>query len=268
MRWLRQQAQAQEAKGGDWRDVVDGLRPHLQAIWRDLPLPSRRSFLRHASSYWEVHRHRMPPSSFERISAAQDQGRFRLLRGRYESVEVTPDGTLLARIAKPDGRQKVLPVRCVIDCRGIRRDPERHATPLVAHLLAAGAARVDALRLGLDVGPDCAIRDSVGAASGRLFALGPASRAAFWEITAIPDIRSQAATLAERILRRAVERPGADESVQHRSLGSAHYRPRPRRQDSTDPEAREDYILPTGQSRRDLLPEGRSLEWPEPLPSS
>ncbi len=268
MRWLREQVREHESLGGDWRDAVDGLRPHLQAIWRDLPLPSRRSFLRHASSYWEVHRHRMPPSSFERINDAQDQGRFRLLRGRYESVDVTPDGTLLAHIAGPDGRQKVLPVRCVIDCRGIRRDPERHATPLVAHLLAAGAARVDPLRLGLDVGPDCSVRDASGAASERLFALGPASRAAFWEITAIPDIRFQVAALAERIMHRVVAQPGKDESVRLGTLGPTSSRSRTRRQDGTDPRDGEEYSFLTGHGRRDLLPKAISLEWPEPPPSS
>jgi uncharacterized NAD(P)/FAD-binding protein YdhS len=38
-----------------------------------------------------------------------------------------------------------------------------------------------------------------GCASGRLYAVGPVSRAAFWEITAIPDIREQVAALAARL---------------------------------------------------------------------
>ena len=200
MRWLRERARTQQAAGGDWRDVVDGLRPHLQAIWRDLPLSSRRSFLRHASPFWEVHRHRMPPASHERLMQARAIGRLRLLRGRFEEAEMDEAGRLVARVSGPDGRQRELPVSRIIDCRGVRRDPEAHATPLVAGLLASGDAQVDPLRLGLDVTPDCAVRRADGTANGRLFAMGPASRAAFWEITAIHDIRAQAAELAERVL--------------------------------------------------------------------
>ncbi|HVG47382.1 MAG TPA: FAD/NAD(P)-binding protein [Rubellimicrobium sp.] len=202
MRWLRAQARAREEAGGDWRDVVDGLRPHLQAIWRALPLASRRSFLRHASPYWEVHRHRMPPASHERLVEARGEGRLRLLRGRFEGAPPGAEGRLVARIAGPDGRHRELPVSRIVDCRGIRRDPEAHATPLIAGLLASGTARLDPLRVGLDVAPDCGVRRADGEASGRLFAMGPASRAAFWEITAIPDIRAQAARLAEHLLER------------------------------------------------------------------
>ncbi len=199
MRWVRAEVRTREREGGDWRDVVDGLRPHLQAIWRGLPPAARRSFLRHASAHWEVHRHRMPPSSHRRLALAQAEGRLRLVRARFEGAE-RAEGRLRARLAGPDGAASSLLVDRIVDGRGIRRDPEAHATPLVADLLARGFARIDPLRIGLDVAPDCAVLGRDGAPARRLFALGPASRAAFWEITAIPDIRAQAQRLAERLL--------------------------------------------------------------------
>jgi uncharacterized NAD(P)/FAD-binding protein YdhS len=54
-----------------------------------------------------------------------------------------------------------------------------------------GLARVDALGIGLDSTADCALVDQSGEASRRIFAIGPLTRAAFWEIIAIPDIRAQ-----------------------------------------------------------------------------
>lgn len=57
-------------------------------------------------------------------------------------------------------------------------------------------ARIDPLRIGLDVSPDCRVIDRAGRPSPRLRAIGPTSRAAFWKITAIPDIREQTARLA------------------------------------------------------------------------
>ena len=37
LRWLRARARVEIQNGGDWRSVVDGLRPHVQAIWRAMP---------------------------------------------------------------------------------------------------------------------------------------------------------------------------------------------------------------------------------------
>lgn len=74
----------------------------------------------------------------------------------------------------------------------------------MASLLGAGKARIDPLRLGLDISPDAAVIDAQGRASDRIFAIGPVSRAAFREITAIPDIRNQAADLARRLMAQRV----------------------------------------------------------------
>lgn len=68
------------------------------------------------------------------------------------------------------------------------------------HLLnAQRLARIDALRIGIDVSAGCAILDAAGQPSTRLFAVGPLTRAAFWETVAIPDIREQCARLARYI---------------------------------------------------------------------
>ena len=63
-----------------------------------------------------------------------------------------------------------------------------------------GLARVDPLGIGIEVSPHCAIVDRHGRPSRRLFAVGPLTRAAFWEIIAVPDIRNQSAELAARLI--------------------------------------------------------------------
>src|SRR5262249_23847589 len=42
--WFRRLVRATEAVGGNWRDVVDGLRPHNQFIWQSWPEATRRQF--------------------------------------------------------------------------------------------------------------------------------------------------------------------------------------------------------------------------------
>jgi uncharacterized NAD(P)/FAD-binding protein YdhS len=68
-------------------------------------------------------------------------------------------------------------------------------------LFDQGLARPDRLRIGLDIGTDCALIGRDGVPSRRLFAIGPLTRAAYWEIIAIPDIRNQCAELAAQLIR-------------------------------------------------------------------
>ncbi|HEY1863488.1 MAG TPA: hypothetical protein VGG77_07330 [Roseiarcus sp.] len=87
----------------------------------------------------------------------------------------------------------------IISCRGTASDPRKSANPLVAQLLAEGYARVDPLGIDLDVDHQCALIDTSGRASGRVFVAGPMNQAAFWEVIAVPDVRLRAASLARRL---------------------------------------------------------------------
>ena len=87
----------------------------------------------------------------------------------------------------------------VINCAGPGADYDRIADPLVRRLLREGTARPDPLRLGLDVTSTCALRLGTGAISRRIFAVGPVTKAAFWEMTAVPDIRRQCELLAHHL---------------------------------------------------------------------
>ncbi len=67
MRWLRALVADTEARGGDWRDVVNGLRPYNQMIWQAWPERTRRRFLEHTRAWWDVHRHRIAPQLHDRL---------------------------------------------------------------------------------------------------------------------------------------------------------------------------------------------------------
>jgi uncharacterized NAD(P)/FAD-binding protein YdhS len=198
MRWLRRLAAETAARGGDWRDVVDGVRPHLQLVWASFSDDAKRRFLRHGRVWWEAHRHRMPPESAARIAAARASGQLAVARGRFLDASRTSEG-VAARVASPGEGVRTLTVGAAYDCRGILRDPETCATPLVRSLIDGGLARLDPLRLGLDVDENCRLKALSGAPVERLYAIGPVTRPAFWEITAVPDIRVQAKALAARI---------------------------------------------------------------------
>jgi len=197
---LRRLVRERQAQGGDWRSVVDGLRPHTQSIWRLMTPRRRERFLEHARPWWDIHRHRMAPEVATRIARMIDDGRLEIVAGKV--LDVFPEGDDARVELRRRGSQNVesLRVARIISCKGVRTDPERSSNPLVASLFARGLAHADSLRIGIEVDAQCAILDHGGQPSQRLFAIGPMSQAAFWEIVAVPDIRLQTAALSERIL--------------------------------------------------------------------
>jgi uncharacterized NAD(P)/FAD-binding protein YdhS len=198
--WLRGLAAGLETRGGDWRAVVDGLRPHTQSIWREMTPRRRERFLEHARPWWDIHRHRMAPEIAARIGAMIAHGRLEIVAGKV--VEAIPEGDGARVTLRRRGSRSLekLSVARIVSCKGVRSNPEESANPLVASLFARGLARADALRIGIEVDPYCAILDADGRPSPRLFAIGPMSQAAFWEIVAVPDIRLQTAALSRHLL--------------------------------------------------------------------
>jgi uncharacterized NAD(P)/FAD-binding protein YdhS len=87
----------------------------------------------------------------------------------------------------------------VINCVGQQYDYRQVEHPLIRSLLAAGTARPGPLGLGLDTA-DGQIVAANGLATLPLYTLGAARIGQLWETTAIPEIRQQAADLAQVIL--------------------------------------------------------------------
>lgn len=206
LHWMRREARAAETAGRDWRSVVDALRPHTQRLWQSLPDKERSRFLRHARPWWDIHRHRMAPEAARILDAATRTGQLRVQAGKVISIE--PDSSGQRVSFRPRGSATIheLLVASIVDCMGLPTDPTSSTNPLISQLLASRQARSDALSLGLETTPECALVDATGQPSDRLFAIGPATRSQFWEIIAIPDIRTQCARLAEQLQARFVSR--------------------------------------------------------------
>ena len=199
LRWLRERIDAHMAAGGDWRSVIDAVRPYTQRLWHELPLASRRRFLEHARAWWDVHRHRTAPEVEMRLTHALAAERLSLMAAKVAGIEPNAAGALVRY--RQRGRQNIasLQVGMIVDCTGIVKDPRATGNPVIQRLFEQGLARTDALHIGIDIADDCAVINRNGIASRRLFAVGPLTRAAFWEIVAIPDIRNQCAELAARL---------------------------------------------------------------------
>lgn len=183
----------------DWRSVIDGLRPHLSALWADLPAEERGRFLRHARSTWERMRHRMPPQVSEHLAMLEREGRLQRVAGRIHSIETGADGEL--RLEASHAGRTIAPLHAdlVIQATGLDTDVRRTAHGLVRQLVTNGHILPDAFGLGCIADADGHVHHESGPWP-RLFALGALLRGTLWESTAMPEIRQQARQLADRLL--------------------------------------------------------------------
>lgn len=196
---FRREVRAMAERGEPWQLAVDRLRAATPALWQRLTLDQQRRFLRHLRPWWDVHRHRAAPEIAARVSALLERGRLRVLQG--EIVAAQRSGRTIAVQHRPR-RSLVrhrLEVAAVINCTGGSLDYARETEPLIVQLIADGIVRPHANGLGLDVD---ALRRPIGANGAsreNFFTIGPVTQGAFWESTAVPEIRVHAAAIAEML---------------------------------------------------------------------
>lgn len=190
-RWLRRRS----AEVG-WRAAVDSLRPYSHALWQSLDTDQQLRFLRHARPWWDVHRHRIAPEVAATIARLVGEGRLEIRAGRI--ISAAERGQALQVDIRRRGA--VEPRRMTFDfafnCTGPLHVIEHTRDPLLRSLLDAGMARPDQLNVGLEVDGQSRV-----AGGERLWALGPLTKGRYWEIIAVPDIREQAAAIADDIER-------------------------------------------------------------------
>ena len=199
-RWLRR-------RGGavGWRAAIDALRPHSQALWQALPAEQQRRFLRHARPWWDVHRHRIAPQVARQVAERVAAGRLKIVAGRIAGLRGTADGieveirrrgSPLSPLGFAESRSPARGERqrfaFAFNCTGPLGAIGRTRDALLRRLLERGVVRADTHGVGLEV-------DARSRAAEGLWALGPLTKGRYWEIVAVPDIRMQAAAVADDI---------------------------------------------------------------------
>jgi uncharacterized NAD(P)/FAD-binding protein YdhS len=190
-RWLRKQS----GQVG-WRAAIDSLRPHSHALWQGLDGEQQQRFLRHARPWWDVHRHRIAPQVGRTITGMIAGGHLEVMAGRVVTASSTGDALEVDIRKRGASHSQTMRFAYVFNCTGPLHSIGRTREPVLRSLLDRGLLRPDHLGIGLEV--DASSR---AAGADRLWALGPLTKGRYWEIIAVPDIREQAAAVAEDIAR-------------------------------------------------------------------
>lgn len=200
VRHVRRLAAETLAAGGDWRVVIDALRPHTAPSWRAWGTAARRQALRHLRSPWEVHRHRMAPASAAVLERLRARGGFETRAARIVAARPARGGRIAIEF-RPRGEPAgiTIPVDAVLLALAAAIPFAERTDPLARALLARGLVRDDPAGFGIDVDDAGRPLGAAGRPAPGLYAIGPLLRARDWETTAVPEIREQAAALAGRL---------------------------------------------------------------------
>ena len=197
---LRREVQTAAVQGYDWRSVVDSLRPITQQLWQQLPRVEQRRFLRHATPYWDVHRHRIAPEIGKVVQAMLDSGQLTITAGRIQDYQAAPDAVAVTVRQRQTKANRVLQVSRVVKCTGVETDYRQSPQSLIANLRTQGLIRPNEIGLGLDTAADGAVFDAQGNRSTLLYTLGTPRKGNLLETIAVPELREQAQALAATVL--------------------------------------------------------------------
>lgn len=182
-----------------WRNAVDELRPFTQPMWANASEDERARFLRHLRPWWDVHRHRLAPEVHARLQALIDSGQLEVRAAKTLGFVEGTDGIVVTLRPRGQDAPETILAQRIVNCTGPLGDLARSREPLLQRLAAHGVIRPDPAHIGIDVDNQGQTIAADGTANANLYALGPMTRGAFWEIVAVPDIRTQTWAVARRL---------------------------------------------------------------------
>jgi uncharacterized NAD(P)/FAD-binding protein YdhS len=196
-RALRVEIKKNAAQGGDWRDVINALRPHTPEIWRRFSAKERQKFLSRVVPYWDIHRHRLAPAAHLRLMGMLKSGQVEAIAGYVQDYKIRSKNVSIEIRERHTGRSRELNVGRVVNCTGPNCNIAKITAPLIVQLRNEGYLKQDPNKLGFEVNDRYQVINYQGDPARNLFYVGPALKASYWEAIAVPELRVHTRHLAE-----------------------------------------------------------------------
>ena len=197
---LRSLVLSGHASGIEWQRVLDAIRPATPRLWARLAPQERSRFLRHARAFWEVHRHRMAPAIADKVAGLREAGVLRVAAGTLVSANADVDGIDVTYMPRGKSSAQEVRVSWVVNCTGPGAHNRHETHPFLRPLLHEGTLANDELCLGLLTDESGRALNASGHPYEDLFVAGTLRKATLWESTAVPELRRQAQTVAQKAL--------------------------------------------------------------------
>ncbi|MEZ0225080.1 MAG: FAD/NAD(P)-binding protein [Alphaproteobacteria bacterium] len=182
-----------QARINEWPYVIDGVRPLVQEIWKGLSPKDRQRMSQRYFNLWNVHRHRCDANIRKQIDDAAATGAFAMLKAKCTGFTPVQGGVDVAM--ERDGKSLTERYDIVFKCFGINYAVANN--PLLMTLLNKGLLKSADNPYG--IAADANFRACYGP-SGTIYALGTPLFGQLFETTAVPELRHQAAKIADEII--------------------------------------------------------------------
>lgn len=199
VRALRLEIARREQQGGNWRDVINELRPYTPEIWQRFSVAERKRFLRQILPYWDTHRHRLAPIAHKRLLNLMSRGQVEVLAARVEQIQPTSSGWRLSLRSRQEQVVHQIDAAGIINCTGPDNDIRRIDQDLIQQLRSDALISEDPLHIGILTQSDYQTIDRQGQVNAGLYYIGPMLKASYWEAIAVPELRVHTACLAKVI---------------------------------------------------------------------
>ncbi|MBN8701509.1 MAG: FAD/NAD(P)-binding protein [Bacteroidetes bacterium] len=197
--YFRKKVNDLKKEGIDWRQLMDALREHTPVIWKNLSQKDKAQFLRHVRPFWEVHRHRVPQLSNDRLKELVRKNTLEIAEGRIIDMCEKDNRVEVTYFSKKQRAIEKMMVDVVVNCTGPQSNYRKMNHPLIERLVQKKTIQSDELHLGLLTNECGALIGEDGVVSKNIFTIGPARKGMLWESTALREIRIQAKQFVETI---------------------------------------------------------------------
>lgn len=184
---VKQALRVHEAGGGNWREVIDSLRPHTAEVWHRFSEADKRRAQRHCLARWQAARHRMASSVAAELHEHLLRRHMDLIAGHVLPVEM--EGEKFRIGVKRQGMEFSFAVDSLIMCTGPNLSLEQSGIALLRQMHEDGLLQSGSLRMGCRVAAD---GTACGTAPGKILPMGNLLVGEWLECTAVPEVRVQA----------------------------------------------------------------------------
>ncbi|HMT28825.1 MAG TPA: FAD/NAD(P)-binding protein [Bacteroidia bacterium] len=190
----------QRKKGESGEAVVDALRPLTQKIWQDLNEKEKERFMYYLRHMWGVARHRLPMDVHKYIQQMILDDKLEIVAGKILSVDEHESSAQVSIQRKNNQDVLKIDVSRIINCTGPESNITKIKNPLIRNMLESKIVSPGDLQMGFKAKADGTIIHPDGSESQSLFTIGSWLKGVLWESTAVPELRTQAKNLAEKLI--------------------------------------------------------------------
>ncbi|GAL85209.1 putative polyketide biosynthesis zinc-dependent hydrolase BaeB [Sporocytophaga myxococcoides] len=195
---VKKHLHSHKQQGGDWRDIIDSLRPYNQKIWMNFSTNDKALFIQKLNRLWSISRHRIPQEYQITIDELLKNNMLEIHSGKIDTIVKTGRKLNITVRKKNNEQPTSLSVHRVINCTGPQLNYLKLQNPLIKNMIQKGLIHPGPLNLGVDATPEGKVKNHYN--ENIIYALGSALTGVLFESTAVPELRVQAEVLADILL--------------------------------------------------------------------